>query len=236
MYRAVRRLSGRRRRGHSAILLEPYHAVYVTVPKAACSSIKVALAGLLGIDLEPVGGDPHKVEFPAPPLPWGESTFYPGLFTFAFVRNPWDRLVSCYRDKILGEVHDFTRLHPTRGIANSFARYEAFRAGMSFPEFVKAVAEISDDEADGHFRSQHRFVTNAKGNIAADFVGRFETLADDFARVAKTLGLPDVTLPRVQAARTPRRYADFYTRETRLIVADRFRKDITLFEYEFQGP
>lgn len=25
-----------------------------------------------------------------------------------YFRNPWDRLVSCYRDKIGGEVDDFT--------------------------------------------------------------------------------------------------------------------------------
>lgn len=90
----------------TAVLLEAYNAVYIEVPKVACSSIKIALASLLGIDLDALGGNPHEVDFPAPRTLAGPG-LYAGLFTFAFVRNPWDRLVSCYRDKIMGEV----RLH-----------------------------------------------------------------------------------------------------------------------------
>jgi hypothetical protein len=128
-----------------AVLLRAHGAVYIEVPKVATSSIKITLASLLGIDLEPVGGNPHKVRFPAPASRQSGPTLYPGLFSFAFVRNPWDRLVSCYRDKILGEVPEFTSFHPARGVAYCLARFDVFRAGMSFDEFVKAVAAVPDE-------------------------------------------------------------------------------------------
>jgi chondroitin 4-sulfotransferase 11 len=224
--------SGVRAQG-GAILLREHGAVYIEVPKVACSSIKITLASLLGIDLEAVRGDPHKVRFPAPASRQSGPTLYPGLFSFAFVRNPWDRLVSCYRDKILGEVSNFTSFHPARGVAYCLARFDVFRARMSFDEFVKAVAALPDEEADVHFRSQHTFVTNTFGDVAIDIVGRFETLALDFQRVCEKLGLPSLTLPRVQGANTARRYTQYYTLRTRSIVASRFREDVTLFGYHF---
>jgi chondroitin 4-sulfotransferase 11 len=216
-----------------AVLLSAQGAVYIEVPKVACSSIKITLASLLGIDLEAVGGDPHKVHFPAPASCQSGPTLYPGLFTFAFVRNPWDRLVSCYRDKILGEAPDFTSFHPARGVACCLARFDVFRAGMSFDEFVKAVAAVPDKEADDHFRSQHTFVTNTLGGVGVDFVGRFETLGRDFQRVCEKLGLPSLTLPHVQAASTARRYTQYYTLRTRSRVASRFRDNVSLFGYQF---
>ena len=216
-----------------AVLLNAHHAVYIEVPKVACSSIKIALAGILGIDLAAAGGDPHKARFPAPVSRHIGPALYPGLFTFGFVRNPWDRLVSCYRDKVLGEASDFTSFDASRGVAHCLARFDAFRADMSFDDFVRAVAMIPDEVADVHFRSQCTFVTNVCSDIAIDFLGRFESLARDFRMVSDKLGLPSLTLPRVQAASTPRRYTEYYTPETRSIVATRFRKDVELFGYEF---
>jgi len=60
-----------------AVALTAYRAVYVEVPKVACSSIKIALAGLLGVDLEAAGGNPHAAAFPEPPGPAGGSSAYP---------------------------------------------------------------------------------------------------------------------------------------------------------------
>src|SRR2546425_9629170 len=87
-----------------AIFLESFRAVYVETPKVACTSIKTALAETFGISLDATGGDPHCVEWPTAERSSSQSgPFFPGLFTFAFVRNPCDRLVSWYRDKIRGE-------------------------------------------------------------------------------------------------------------------------------------
>ena len=79
-----------------AILLERYRAVYVETPKVACTSIKTAIASLAGVSLADCDGNPHEVRWPIPTVePGGSGPPFPGLFTFAFVRDPWDRLVSC---------------------------------------------------------------------------------------------------------------------------------------------
>ncbi|HEY7544034.1 MAG TPA: sulfotransferase family protein [Blastocatellia bacterium] len=217
-----------------AILLEPYRAVYVEIPKVACTSIKTALAEILGVSLKSTGGNPHEVEWPMAERSSDPSgPLFPGLFSFAFVRNPWDRLVSCYRDKIRGEVEGYTYFTIRPGVANCLARFDAFVPGMPFADFVAAVASISDEDADEHFRSQYTFVTNEDGEIGVDFIGRFEQLAEDFRFVQERIGLPCNDLPWLQKARGAARYADFYDNETRQIVSERFRQDIEMFGYEF---
>ena len=214
------------------ILLEPYRAVYVDIAKVASSSIKATLASLLG--LEGVEGNPHEIDFPRPSTadPAGARIF-PGFYTFAFVRNPWDRLVSCYRDKIRGEVRGFTEFAES-GVAHCLARFDAFSPKMSFTDFVQAVASILDEDADEHFRSQSDYVTNLSGSVAIDFVGRYETLDDDFEHIVREIGLPPQTrLPRLQVA-PGRNHASYYTSKTRAIVKQRYARDLELFEYEFQ--
>lgn len=219
-----------------SIFLQPYSAVYIDIAKVASSSLKAAFASILGLAVDRVGGNPHEVEYPRPPEsncagPGGR--LYPGLYTFAFVRNPWDRLVSCYRDKIQGQVADFT-LFSHSGVAHCLARFDVFSANMSFEEFVYAVASIPDTDADEHFRSQHKFLMNDRGDIAVDFVGRYETLEADFQYVAERIGLPKgISLPRLQANARAVRYTDYYTAATRDVVAIRFAQDIAHFSYHF---
>lgn len=217
----------------TAVLLEASRAVYIEVPKVACSSIKILLAGWLGTDLTAVGGDPHRAQFPEPGPCQAGPKLYPSLFSFAFVRNPWDRLVSCYRDKVLGEAPDFTTFHLQRGVAYCLARFDAFQPGMSFVEFVEAVTKIPDGEADEHFRSQYTFLSNRDGKIAIDFVGRFETLHRDWDAVCRQLGFPSTELPHVQAARRRVDYAKYYDSNTRTAVTRRYAEDVRLFGYTF---
>ena len=214
-----------------SILLEPYGAVYIDIAKVASSSVKATLASALA--LAGADGNPHEVEFARPPAADVISDrLYPGLFTFTFVRNPWDRLVSCYRDKIVGDVNGFTAFAAS-GVAHCLARFSEFSANMSFEDFVRAVASIPDDRADEHFRSQADYVINSRGMVAVDFIGRYETMGEDFAQVARRIGLPsDIRLPHLQAA--PKMdYEGFFNAETRSIAAARYSKDVALFGYEF---
>lgn len=214
-----------------SIYLERYQAVYIDIAKVASSSIKATLASVL--ELENVGGNPHDVDFPQPTTadPAGEK-LYPNLYSFTFVRNPWGRLVSCYRDKIGGEVSDFTSFADT-GIAHCLVRFNGFKTGMSFSDFARAVASIPDEEADEHFRSQADYVTNSAGLVAIDFVGRYENLAGDFGRVANHIGLAaDISLPRLQAA-SKRDFTTYYTPAIQSLVASRYARDIELFKYQF---
>jgi len=189
-------------------------------------------ADLLGMDLKQTKGNPHQALFPHPDgLDVAGERFYATYTSFAFVRHPLDRLVSCYRDKIQGEAREFTEVSE-KGIAHCLSGYDAFWAGMSFDEFVRAVASIPDDRADEHFRSQHSFVTNAKGVIAVDFIGRFETLDADFRCLAEKVGLPSgLRLPNRQAASHKVDFRTFYSQEVCALAYERYKKDFEWFSY-----
>jgi hypothetical protein len=100
--------------------------------------------------------------------------------------------------------------------------------GVGFPEYVRLTTQIQDHV---HLLPQHRFVTDDTGKVIVDFVGRFESLAEDFDKVRLRLGI-ESRLPH--AKRSARRdYRRYYTEETQRVVAARYARDIELFGYEF---
>ena len=70
------------------------------------------------------------------------------------------------------------------------------------------------------------------GRIIVDFVGRFENLQEDWREICNCIGIAHIELPHVN--RSERKdYREYYTEETRQIVAERFQKIIDKFGYEF---
>ena len=125
-------------------------------------------------------------------------------FRFGFVRNPWERVVSCYSNKIyhhvLGEPFIDRRL----------------KHNMPFEDFVDYIVENDKEkEADMHIRSQWTFVNEC------DFVGRFETLDKDFAHVLRVLKLPQHSLRKKNASAREKPWQDYYTKETFDKIAER---------------
>jgi len=226
----------------SYIVSHEHEFVYFIVPKVACSSIKTALLPLFDSDVseeELVREDgipaAHRLFKTSPHsinkrrlLKGIKKDHYSGYFKFAFVRNPWDRLLSCYLQKLAPGGQGLNRY--------DFGGVE-LQYGMPFAEFVEAVYQIPDEEADRHFRSQHITVCGPDDMILADFVGRFENLEADFAHVVRKIGASHLELPHLlpSPSRGARSYRDYYDDETAERVGERFRKDVEIFGYQFSG-
>lgn len=222
-------------RSHGNIVLHDYKAIYFFIPKVACSSLKIVMSELL--NMKPPNPEkplafPHKRHFPFVKKEEIQVR-YRDYFKFCFVRNPWDKLVSCYKNKIHADPN-YNDKWFKNGVAEIFWRYgDLFRGGMSFEEFVDVVAQIPDKDADNHIKSQHLFFTDHQGNTAADFIGRFESLKEDFLEICKKIGIKEsIPMPHLLKSNHAH-YKTYYDDNTRQIVSQRYDKDIKLLGYTF---
>lgn len=211
------------------IVLHNYHAIYFYIPKVACSSIKSVCFDLLHPGK--ATNNIHNFDYPCVKRN-GIAHNYNNYFKFAFVRNPWDRLVSCYRNKIRTD-NKYNDNEFTNGVFNKLLVYNLFWAGMTFEDFVDAVCKIPDQHANPHFRSQHTFIVGEDGKLLTNNIGKFEKLDSDFSEVCKKIGAPSIALPHLMLGGKRINYRSFYTDKTRNLVTNRYSRDITLFDYDF---
>jgi len=144
----------------------------------------------------------------------GDRKLINSFFKFAFVRNPFDRVVSIYKYM---QQHD--------GIKCS----ENFVIPSDFKEFV-SINLINHTAEDGIW-----FSDQTSQVIDCDFIGRFETLQSDFDIVCKKLGITRKSLP-MKNRTSHKHYSEYYDEETVEIVARKYRADIIRFGYKFEKP
>lgn len=142
---------------------------------------------------------------------------FDGLFKFAFVRNPWDLQVSSYhhlkreRPHLVGD-RDF----------ETFLRYKLDPARPYQYHLDTSIALQSDYLIDLH------------GKVLVDFIGRFETLGDDFITICQRIGVKPPALEHKRQAKDRGGYQKYYTAETADLVAQHFAADIAMFGYTFE--
>lgn len=191
------------------------HSVFVHIPKTAGTSVGEAIYGNW------VGHVPLS-RFAA-----FDRQKFRSYFKFSFVRNPWDRLLSAF-------AH-------LKGFGDPLAPREALwstrnlSATESFEDFV---LKLRDEKFrtliinDVHFRPQLSWITLPKTDqIAVDYLGRFESLAEDFSQVARRLGVRTELPVRKATQRPP--YREAYGTQMRQIAEEIFSRDIKLLGYEF---
>ncbi|MCB9800043.1 MAG: sulfotransferase family 2 domain-containing protein [Candidatus Omnitrophica bacterium] len=141
-------------------------------------------------------------------------------FKFAFVRNPWDRVVSEYHWNI--EIPD---------------KPKHFYPGITFSEFVDLYIENRTLEAhitDDHFSLQSDFVYNSEGQLVVDYLGRFENLKKDFHKICRINRVPCEKFPHVRKT-THEHYSVYYDHKSKKQVEKYYQKDIDHFKYAFEN-
>ena len=195
---------------------------FVHVPKTGGTSIEHSLEPHL--DKPFAGGHTTAAQFALIcPAEWRD------YFSFGFVRNPWDRLLSAYRYLM--------QLPPELGIEQQdFVRQRWLRYENDFEGFVGALAaEPTSIFFVAHLWPQVYYLCDPSGEVMVDFVGRYERLHEDWARVCHRIGIeaPLPHLRRTSERRPP--YTAVYTPRSREQVATLYRQDIEAFGYEFDS-
>jgi chondroitin 4-sulfotransferase 11 len=139
------------------------------------------------------------------PIEWGE------YFKFALVRNPFDLLVSRYF------------------WSRDVQQLESFKE-KSFSEYIIAVNYHKLPEWTIP-KCQYNYLS-VNGEVAMDFIGRFENLQEDFNTIWDKIGIPRQEIPHVNKSKH-KHYTEYYNEETKQIVAEKYAKDIEYFGYKF---
>jgi hypothetical protein len=132
------------------------------------------------------------------------------LFKFAFVRNPWDFELSLYH---------FNLTHP---------EFPAHAVTVKFKNFEEYI--LSKKREPLPRGMQLRFIADDDNKVIVDFVGRFETLARDFAAVCAKIGVDGPALGHVNSTEH-RPWQECYTPAMFDLVRDISRVDIEAFGY-----
>lgn len=234
------------------MICHQYKCIFVHIPKNAGQSIEHVFLDLLGLNWEtraplllryndrPEIGPPRLAHLKADEYVryrYLSQEFFDQYFKFAFVRNPWSRMVSIYKYLGFDKKYDF----------------KTFLMG----EFRNRILK----DKYWFVGPQSNFLYSDNGERLVNYIGRFEALQSGFNEVCKEIGLPPTRLPHVNESKghaavshsSPKRaamrfwrkasarsipsfarYQEYYDKDTTRVVEDIYERDIALFGYEFE--
>ena len=170
---------------------------------------------------------------------------YADYYKFAFVRNPWDRLVSWYAmltDAARLSEEDAKHCKRAKIRYNQVRKHPLWRYALEeSSDFTSFVLNCTTPIAvkPGVFYSfafnQLDYITDHSGNVSVDFVGRFERFNEDLDTVLSTLAVSTGNVPYRENTSQHGHYSKYYTDETRDCVHERYLPDISYFGYRFES-
>ena len=170
--------------GYHSRASRAHRYVAMTMPKAACTTMKIALQTFEGTAPAPDDywrvhdGDagPTLLDYTDDEVV--EMLQSPEYLRFCFVRNPYSRLVSAWKSKLATDDPQYER---TRTTIRSACGDVGFRNAV---EFMLA----NPSEFDDHWNRQVE--VGLVDVIDYDIVGRFENFVDEFGAILRRLDAP----------------------------------------------
>uniref|UniRef100_A0A8C5QE01 Carbohydrate sulfotransferase n=1 Tax=Leptobrachium leishanense TaxID=445787 RepID=A0A8C5QE01_9ANUR len=153
-----------------------------------------------------------------------------------FTREPLQRLVSAYRDKVVHPTGYYASYLP-KAIKAKYRKNKNSTDNVRFDEFVRYVIQNNPKTSDVHWRPVYHLCDPC--NIDYDIVGKFETLKQDSDYVLKVIGAPaGIQYPEIKQfneSRTDTKTTKEYFQKLPLHLIQTFiqiyRLDFDLFDY-----
>jgi hypothetical protein len=208
--------------------------LYVSVPKTGCTTIKTILAAASGL----IGAESthyrHSEEFVHDVLMqsadrWSNKSLIErkeilrgqNTFRFTSVRNPFERIVSCYLDKVVA--------NPT------YWKKQIGTSGSSFKEFLAAIRDTPPGRRDVHTALMADICFPRQ--MSFDFIVRHETFASDLEGVRWRLGLGEYQLPRPRRDQESRaKIGEFIGPQEADLIRKIYARDFEAFNYPLDVP
>lgn len=147
------------------------------------------------------------------------------FITFSVVRNPFDRVISNYRDARKGESYWDYAVNPTK-----FTHDVKNLKDKSFRELVGLLDEL---EHEG-WENQHTYLTDGTGNLMVDRVIKYENMIEELSSFLSEIGYSyDYNIKNLKNGTYGLDYRSFYDKETRKKVEEKYKKDLEYFNYSF---
>jgi hypothetical protein len=134
-------------------------------------------------------------------------------FAFAFVRNPYDRMVSLF--------------HAAKG--NSIAWP---KVPDTFPEYIQMIWEEGRYVVP-HEHTMAHFLVDVECNVGMDFVGRYENLQEDWKKVCEIIEAPKEDWELPWKNKTEHKdWTEFLDDDSIDHINEMFHVDFLLFGYD----
>jgi len=147
------------------------------------------------------------------------SGYFEEYFKFAFVRNPFDRLVSCWLSKVVKKNKKI----------RFGADVDTWERMQDFSGFISFVETLDLSSCDVHLRSQSSLIDLT----TIDFIGRMESFEADFAEVLSIIGIPAQKLETRNVSKARASYQDYYNDDDIERVYKLYKRDCQIFGYSF---
>ena len=221
------------------IVIEKLKLVFCFIPKVSCTTWKHVLYSAENPG-EPLDRNPHNNRN----FKWLEDysvakrkSILKSYYKAMFVREPFARLASAYRDKTR------TPWFKKFLIPNKTNEELGKEKKAPFSTFIKSVISTNETTVsrqgiqDQHWRSYEQI---CPCEVNYDFIGHFENLAEEAPELLKIIGVDDyVTFPEYRPSKTTPYMLKYYSQLTAdeiFQLGQLFDLDFKLFGYDFPGP
>ena len=220
------------------IISKKYKFIFIHIPKTGGCSVENALINHLGKEdliTDRMNYQHEKINAKFCDIPHHStlrsiheltSNEYKDYYKFAFVRNPYERMVSMYSfySQLKNEKKEIF-------IQTEFSKFNAWLLGEE--NIINSKLSL---KAQNQWKNKPKieFIVDDNNEIGVDFIGRMETFHSDLLTVGKKLGIDIEKTPDKNKSRHLH-YSVYYSIEGKKKVEKEYMNDFKKFLYTWSN-